>query len=455
MLRCAALCCAGGTLAQVLDDIVPWDVANVRVVSAVCAPPALKLLGERFPGLKIFTGARVEMMLGKRCNFGLDASDALCALGNKAACPPTAGQGPGSLSCDIAPALRGSTLRASPRRVRVSRHTMRPPCLRCKLGSRRQGVRNDSTKFKLFLAVFTGNAPRRAAASGSTDEYTGFAQRSATTVDRATARIQACFHRLIYHRRRELVVHNSRGGSLFRIILQERRRCAWMHPSKATQARPTQPQSLRNRRRPLPARELAMPPQLSKAQQKILRVATATPRDEQDQDLRDAVAGIALLCEAEQALTEAPLTEARIVEGSAKVLEARQKCSFGFDASDALRAALENKAAVAAAAQGPDSLFGPTACLLYEAAALTVLFGLAVEGEPGGAGWVANFTIMTNRLVAALQQERVHAQVQRALEQVGSPVTPGGVLAIILEMRIRNPWMAFLGGCSLRLEAQQ
>jgi hypothetical protein len=198
-----------------------------------------------------------------------------------------------------------------------------------------------------------------------------------------------------------------------------------------------------------------MPPQLSKAQQKILRVATATPRDEQDQDLRDAVAGIALLCEAEQALTEAPLTEARIVEGSAKVLEARQKCSFGFDASDALRAALENKAAVAAAAQGPDSLFGPTACLLYEAAALTVLFGLAVEGEPGGAGWVANFTIMTNRLVAALQQERVHAQVQRALEQVGSPVTPGGVLAIILEMRIRNPWMAFLGGCSLRLEAQQ
>lgn len=48
----------GGTLAQVLDDIVSRgaDVANVRVVSVVCAPPALKLLGERFPGLKIYTG---------------------------------------------------------------------------------------------------------------------------------------------------------------------------------------------------------------------------------------------------------------------------------------------------------------------------------------------------------------------------------------------------------------
>jgi hypothetical protein len=48
----------------VLDDIVSRgaDVANVRVVSAVCAPPALKLLGERFPGLKIYTGVRLDWL---------------------------------------------------------------------------------------------------------------------------------------------------------------------------------------------------------------------------------------------------------------------------------------------------------------------------------------------------------------------------------------------------------
>lgn len=47
-----------------LDDIVSRgaDVANVRVVSAVCAPPALKLLGERFPGLKIYTGVRLDWL---------------------------------------------------------------------------------------------------------------------------------------------------------------------------------------------------------------------------------------------------------------------------------------------------------------------------------------------------------------------------------------------------------
>eukprot|EP00887_Chlorella_sp_A99_P004099 scaffold23.g4099.t1 len=48
----------GGTIAQVLGDVVARGaaVANVRVVSVVCAPPALKLLGDRFPGLKIYTG---------------------------------------------------------------------------------------------------------------------------------------------------------------------------------------------------------------------------------------------------------------------------------------------------------------------------------------------------------------------------------------------------------------
>ena len=194
-----------------------------------------------------------------------------------------------------------------------------------------------------------------------------------------------------------------------------------------------------------------MAPQLSKNQQKILRVAAATPKEEQDQDLRDAVAAIALLGEAEQALTQASLTEARIVEGSAKVLEAEQKSVFGgVEASDALRAALINKEAVTAAAQGPGSLSGPAALLLYEAAALTVLGGLAAEGEPGGTGGVIN------RLISALQQEGVQAQVQRALEQVGSPVTPGGVLASLLALRIKNPWVAeLLGGRSLRLDFQQ
>lgn len=56
-----------------------------------------------------------------------------------------------------------------------------------------------------------------------------------------------------------------------------------------------------------------------------------------------------MLGEAEQALTHAPLTEALIVEGSAKVLGAWKTCSFEWKAPDALRAALKNKAAVAAA----------------------------------------------------------------------------------------------------------
>jgi hypothetical protein len=191
-----------------------------------------------------------------------------------------------------------------------------------------------------------------------------------------------------------------------------------------------------------------MAPQLSKTQQKVLRVAAATPEEEQDQDLRDEVAAIALLGEAEQALTQAPLTEALIIEGSAKALEAEQKNVFGVEASDALRAALGNKAAVAAAAQGPGSQAGPAALLLYEAAGLTIT-SLAAEGEPGGLGG------MINRLVTALQQKRVQAQVQRALEQVGSPVTPGDILARLLQLRIRNPWVAELLGSSWRLDAQQ
>ena len=199
-----------------------------------------------------------------------------------------------------------------------------------------------------------------------------------------------------------------------------------------------------------------MAPQISKAQQKVLRVATATPEEEQGQDLRDEVAAIALLGEAEQALTQAPLTEALIIEGSAKVLGAWKTCNFELEASDALCAALENKAAVAAAlaAQGPGSLCGPAALLLYEAAALSVSH-LAVEGQPGGARWMWNVCRMMNRLIAALQQERMQAQVQRVLEQVGSPVTPGFVLAFLLAGRIGNYLARLLGGSSLWLDAQQ
>jgi hypothetical protein len=178
-----------------------------------------------------------------------------------------------------------------------------------------------------------------------------------------------------------------------------------------------------------------MAPQLSKTQQKVLRVAAATPKEEQDQDLRDEVAAIALLGEAEQALTQAPLTEALIIEGSVKVLEAAQKNASFVEASEALLAALSNKAVAAAAVQGPGRHLSTAAVLLYEAAAqyMHAMQGLEVEGEPGGAGGAVN------RLIAALQQERVQAQVQRALGQVGSPVTPGGILARLLDLRIMNP----------------
>lgn len=48
----------GGTMAQVVADIVArgGSDANIRIVSAVVAPPALKLLGERFPKVKVFAG---------------------------------------------------------------------------------------------------------------------------------------------------------------------------------------------------------------------------------------------------------------------------------------------------------------------------------------------------------------------------------------------------------------
>ena len=135
------------------------------------------------------------------------------------------------------------------------------------------------------------------------------------------------------------------------------------------------------------------------------------------------------------------MTSWSVLGHTAKVLEAAQKNASFVEASEALLAALSNKAVAAAAVQGPGRHLSTAAVLLYEAAAqyMHAMQGLEVEGEPGGAGWVANFTIMTNRLVAALQQERVQAQVQRALGQVGSPVTPGGILARLLDPRIMNP----------------
>ncbi|EFN51808.1 hypothetical protein CHLNCDRAFT_27683, partial [Chlorella variabilis] len=57
----------GGTLAQVVEDVVGRGASPsmIRVVSIVCAPPALKLLGERYPGLTIYT-AMIDAELDER-----------------------------------------------------------------------------------------------------------------------------------------------------------------------------------------------------------------------------------------------------------------------------------------------------------------------------------------------------------------------------------------------------
>ena len=60
-----------------------------------------------------------------------------------------------------------------------------------------------------------------------------------------------------------------------------------------------------------------------------------------------------------------------------------------------------------------------------------------------------------NRLITALEQERVQAQVQRALGQVGSPVTPGGILARLLDLRIMDPHRAEEAERPWMLDAQQ
>jgi len=47
----------GGTMINVLTDIINRgaDSSNIRIISAIAAPPALNKLNEAFPGLKIYT----------------------------------------------------------------------------------------------------------------------------------------------------------------------------------------------------------------------------------------------------------------------------------------------------------------------------------------------------------------------------------------------------------------
>lgn len=48
----------GGTIMAVMTDLVDRgaDPSNIRILSAVVAPPALQKLNEKFPGLKVYTG---------------------------------------------------------------------------------------------------------------------------------------------------------------------------------------------------------------------------------------------------------------------------------------------------------------------------------------------------------------------------------------------------------------
>ncbi|KAG0558267.1 hypothetical protein M758_10G013600 [Ceratodon purpureus] len=48
----------GGTIVSALEEILKRgaDISLIRVVAAVAAPPALKLLSEKFPGLRVYVG---------------------------------------------------------------------------------------------------------------------------------------------------------------------------------------------------------------------------------------------------------------------------------------------------------------------------------------------------------------------------------------------------------------
>ncbi|KAG2429517.1 hypothetical protein HXX76_010752 [Chlamydomonas incerta] len=57
----------GGTIVQVIEDIVSRGARaeNIRVVAVVVAPPALKKLADKFPGLKIYT-AMIDEQVDER-----------------------------------------------------------------------------------------------------------------------------------------------------------------------------------------------------------------------------------------------------------------------------------------------------------------------------------------------------------------------------------------------------
>lgn len=48
----------GGTVVQIVEDLIARGASdeNIRVVAAVCAPPALQALGERFGKLRVYAG---------------------------------------------------------------------------------------------------------------------------------------------------------------------------------------------------------------------------------------------------------------------------------------------------------------------------------------------------------------------------------------------------------------
>lgn len=58
VLVCDVMLATGGTIVQVVEDIISRGASedNVRVVTAVCAPPALQALGERFGKLRVYAG---------------------------------------------------------------------------------------------------------------------------------------------------------------------------------------------------------------------------------------------------------------------------------------------------------------------------------------------------------------------------------------------------------------
>eukprot|EP00898_Chlorokybus_atmophyticus_P007019 jgi/Chlat1/7318/Chrsp58S06947 len=67
ILVCDPMLATGGTMVATLNEIVRRgaSVSNIRVVTAVCATPALSRMSELFPGLKIFTGCIDEKLNDK------------------------------------------------------------------------------------------------------------------------------------------------------------------------------------------------------------------------------------------------------------------------------------------------------------------------------------------------------------------------------------------------------